>query len=52
MGYPPDVARGSLRITLGRENTRADIDALMTKLPPIVEKLRRLSPLQRSPVSS
>ena len=33
MGIPPDVARGSLRITLGRENTRADIDALLTKLP-------------------
>jgi cysteine desulfurase len=45
MGVPADVARGSLRITLGRENTRADVDTLLEKLPPIVEKLRRLSPL-------
>jgi cysteine desulfurase len=44
MGVPADIARSSLRITLGRENTRADIDALLEKLPPIVEKLRRLSP--------
>jgi cysteine desulfurase len=44
MGVPADIARSSLRITLGRENTRADIDVLLEKLPPIVEKLRRLSP--------
>ncbi|MGE0685288.1 MAG: cysteine desulfurase family protein [Dehalococcoidia bacterium] len=46
MGVPPDVARGSLRITLGRENTRADVDALLGRLPSIVEKLRRLAPIR------
>jgi cysteine desulfurase len=45
MAVPADLARSSLRITLGRQNTRADIDALLARLPPIVEKLRRLSPL-------
>jgi cysteine desulfurase len=44
MGLPADLARSSLRLTLGKDNTRADIDTLLAKLPPIVEKLRRLAP--------
>jgi cysteine desulfurase len=44
MGLPADLARSSLRLTLGKDNTRADIDTLLTKLPPIVEKLRTLAP--------
>jgi cysteine desulfurase len=44
MGVPPDVARASLRITLGHENTREDIDALLERLPPAVQKLRALAP--------
>ena len=44
MGLPADVARGSLRITLGKDNTRAEIDYLLEKLPVIVEKLRALAP--------
>ena len=44
MGYPADLARGSLRLTLGRENTREDIDYLLDRLPAIVEKLRNLAP--------
>jgi len=46
MGVPPDVARASLRITLGHENTRAEIDYLLEKLPPAVQKLRALAPSQ------
>jgi len=45
MGVPPDIARASLRITLGHENTRADIDRLLTTLPTAVQKLRALAPL-------
>lgn len=45
MGLPPDVARGSLRLSLGKDNTRDDIDRLLAALPPIVARLRRLSPL-------
>jgi cysteine desulfurase len=44
MGVPPDVARASLRISLGRENTREDIDRLLETLPRAVEKLRALAP--------
>jgi cysteine desulfurase len=44
MGIPADVARGSLRLTLGKDNSRADIDRLLAVLPPVVEKLRALAP--------
>jgi cysteine desulfurase len=45
MGLPSDLARSSLRLTLGKDNTRAEIDRLLETLPPIVEKLRRLAPM-------
>ena len=44
MGVPADVARASLRVTLGHENTREDIDRLLEMLPRAVEKLRALAP--------
>ncbi len=40
MGYPPAEARGSLRLSLGRTTTDADVDALRDALPPIVARLR------------
>ena len=45
MGVPPELARGSLRITLGRLNSEADVDRLLEALPPIVERMRALSPI-------
>lgn len=45
MGVPPEVAHGSLRLTLGRDNTEEDVDHVLEVLPPIVEKLRQMSPL-------
>jgi len=44
MGVPFTFAHGSLRFSLGRFNTDADVDAILTELPPIVERLRELSP--------
>jgi cysteine desulfurase len=44
MGVPDELARGSLRFTFGRGNTEEDVDHLLTKLPPIVERLRALAP--------
>jgi cysteine desulfurase len=44
MGVPTETARASLRITLGHENTRADIDRLLDVLPRAVERLRALAP--------
>jgi len=45
MGIPRQVAPGSLRLTLGRENTDADVDRVLEVLPPIVQHLRDMSPL-------
>ncbi len=45
MGVPIEEAHGSLRLTLGRENTEADIDVVIEQLPGIVQKLREISPL-------
>lgn len=46
MGLPHEVAQGSLRLTLGRENEEADVDYVLEILPPIVERLRAMSPLR------
>ena len=45
LGLDVVTARGSLRLTLGRENTVEDIDHVLRVLPPIVEALRAMSPL-------
>jgi len=45
MGVPDDLARGSLRLTVGKDTTQEDIDRLLSVLPGIVERLRSLSPL-------
>lgn len=45
MGYPHEVAHGSIRMSLGRHNTEAEIDRVLEILPPIVERLRGMSPL-------
>ncbi len=45
MGIAPEIAAGSLLFSLGQDNTEADIDYLLTTLPPIVDRLRQMSPL-------
>ncbi len=45
MGLSHEIAHGSLRMTLGRDNTEEDIDYVLEVLPPIVERLRAMSPL-------
>ncbi|GAC1650464.1 MAG: cysteine desulfurase NifS [Ktedonobacteraceae bacterium] len=42
MGLAPEWAHGSLRLTLGKDNTEADVDAVVSVLPGIVEKVRGL----------
>jgi cysteine desulfurase len=44
MGVPPELARGSLRLSLGRLNDDGDVDRVLEVLPPIVERMRALSP--------
>ncbi|MDD2234768.1 MAG: cysteine desulfurase NifS [Desulfitobacteriaceae bacterium] len=45
MGLSHEVAHGSLRFSLGRQNTVEDIDHVLEHLPEIVERLRAMSPL-------
>lgn len=47
MGIPHEIAHGSLRVTLGRDNEESDVDHFLEVLPPIVERLRSISPLYR-----
>ncbi len=48
IGLPPELARGSLRMTAGLANTEEDIDYVLEVLPDVVAKLRTLSPLGRN----
>jgi len=45
MGVPSDLAHGSMRFTMGMDNTDEDVDYMLSVLPGIVEKLRAMSPL-------
>ncbi len=45
IGLPHEIAHGSLRLSLGRDNTQAQVQKVLEALPPIVETLRAMSPL-------
>jgi len=45
IGLKPDVARSSIRMSLGRFNLEEDIDTVLCELPEMVEKLREISAL-------
>jgi cysteine desulfurase len=45
IGLPHELAHGSLRFSMGRPTTAADVDRLLEVLPPVVAKLRAMSPL-------
>jgi len=44
MGVPFTAAHGSIRFSLSRYNTEDEIDKILEVLPPIIERLRELSP--------
>jgi cysteine desulfurase len=45
MGLPHEIAQGSLLFGLGMSNTVEDVDYVLEVLPPIVDRLRQMSPL-------
>ncbi|HHU07149.1 MAG TPA: cysteine desulfurase NifS [Clostridiaceae bacterium] len=45
IGLTHEIAHGSLRLSLGKENTKEDTDKLANDLPGIIERLRLMSPL-------
>ena len=44
MGVPFTAAHGSIRFSLSRYTTPEDVDYVLEQMPPIVERLRKLSP--------
>ena len=45
MGIPHELAQGSLLFSFGLDNTPEDMDYVLEVLPPIVDRLRQMSPL-------
>jgi cysteine desulfurase len=45
MGVAPEIAQGSIRFSLGRDNQKEDIDYTVENLVEIVTRLREMSPL-------
>jgi len=46
MGIQHEMAHGSLRFTLGHDNSKADIDYIIKYLPAVVRQLREMSPMK------
>ena len=45
IGLKHEVAHGSLRLSLSENNTEEDVDYILEALPPIIDRLREMSPL-------
>jgi cysteine desulfurase len=53
MGLPPERARASIRFSLGKQNTKEDVDFALSVIPATIARLRELSPTYKSnPVSA
>lgn len=52
MGLPHETAHGSLRISIGEQNTKDEIDKVIEVLPQIVQRLRDMSPLYEEVVKN
>jgi len=45
MGLSHEIAQGSILFTLGIDSVREDIDYVLEVMPPLVDRLRQMSPL-------
>jgi cysteine desulfurase len=52
MGVPFTCAHGSIRFSLSRFNTDAEIDLIIRELPPVIKRLREMSPFGREILAS
>ncbi|MDR2933244.1 MAG: cysteine desulfurase NifS [Oscillospiraceae bacterium] len=52
IGLPHENAHGSIRLTLGRHNTESEVNEVIRELPPIIERLRGMSPLYEDFIST
>ncbi|MHA2006728.1 MAG: cysteine desulfurase family protein [Promethearchaeota archaeon] len=47
IGLKPEEAHGSLRVSIGRFTTDEDVNYFLEKIPSVIERLRKLSPLKK-----
>ena len=52
LGLPPATAQGAIRFSLGRDNLETDVDYVLDELPPIIQRLRAMSPLYADKMKS
>ena len=52
MGLSPDRARGSIRFSLGKQNTAEDVDFALSLVPEVVARLREISPVYKKSASA
>jgi cysteine desulfurase len=48
MGIEPLLCQSAIRISLGRANTEDDIEYALEVIPPVVDRLREMSPFHES----
>ena len=51
MGLSPDRARASIRFSLGKQNTAADVEFALSLVPEVVARLREISPVWKKAIS-
>ena len=49
LGLAPEDARATLRLSLGHQTTEEEIDFALETIPPVIERLRMLSPTYKKP---
>jgi cysteine desulfurase len=49
LGLAPEDARATLRLSLGHQTTEKEIDFALETIPPVIERLRQLSPTYKKP---
>jgi len=52
IGLPHEIAHGSLRLSVGEDTTEEEVDYVLEVLPPIIERLRMMSPLYEEVIRS
>ena len=50
IGLPPEDARATLRLSLGHQTTDEEIDFALEMIPPVIDRLRQMSPTYKKPV--
>jgi cysteine desulfurase len=52
IGLAPEDARATLRLSLGHQTTEEEIDFALETIPPVIERLRQMSPTYKKPINA